>query len=206
MRPARGSMDDDHPFDAPRTPGAPAPWFVVDDALTPDECDALVARVEALQPAPAPLTTARGFVMRPDVRDNDRVLFDDAALAATIYARVADGVARAALAALPAGPSTWRAFGCNERLRGYRYGVGQRFAPHADGAFVRGPDERSFLTVLVYLNDGCVGGETALIDDDFVVVPRRGAAFVFAHHLFHEGRPVRGGRKYALRTDVMYRR
>ena len=33
-----------------------------------------------------------------------------------------------------------------------------------------------------------------------------GKALVFLHLLLHEGAPVTGGRKYALRTDVMYRR
>jgi hypothetical protein len=36
------------------------------------------------------------------------------------------------------------------------------------------------------------------------VRPVRGTALVFRHRLLHEGAPVLTGRKYVLRTDVMY--
>jgi hypothetical protein len=38
------------------------------------------------------------------------------------------------------------------------------------------------------------------------IVPRQGTALVFAHSQLHEGAPVLSGRKYVLRTDVLYRR
>ena len=54
-------------------------------------------------------------------------------------------------------------------------------------------------------------GETSFEDsysdesfDAFKVVPRRGMALFFEHHLNHKGEPVTHGRKYVLRTDVMY--
>ena len=93
------------------------------------------------------------------------------------------------------------AVGLNERLRYYRYSGGQRFAPHVDLSHSDAA-ARSFLTVIFYLNDGFDGGET-----DFFgrcVTPRRGGAILFPHELRHEGRPVFGGVKYVLRTDVMY--
>ena len=38
-----------------------------------------------------------------------------------------------------------------------------------------------------------------------LVTPERGKALVFYHRQLHEGLPVVRGRKYVLRTDVMYR-
>ncbi len=38
---------------------------------------------------------------------------------------------------------------------------------------------------------------------DVTVVPRRGMALLFRHHLLHEGATVTSGRKYVLRSDVM---
>lgn len=171
---------------------------VVHDVLSQAECRALVARIEALGPAFAPITTAAGFVVRPDVRNNDRVMFDDPALGALLFRRLRGAFPET-------WPGGWRAVGMNERFRCYRYHPGQRFAPHFDGAFVRHARERSEVTVLVYLNGGCRGGETALCDYDLAIVPARGRALCFRHAILHEGREVESGVKYVLRTDVMYR-
>src|SRR6188472_3110352 len=115
---------------------------VAHDVLDEDECDGLVRRIESLGPALAPITTAAGFVQRPDIRNNGRVIFDDVELARVLFERLADAF-----------PQTWtggwRAVGMNERFRCYRYLPGQYFAPHFDGAFVRHADCRSEVTVLV---------------------------------------------------------
>ena len=102
-------------------------------------------------------------------------------------------------------------FACKWRFRYYRYDPGQQFAPHYDGAFVRGPDEESKLTFMVYLNEGFAGGETNFYDGwsaapRLSVRPECGKALVFVHRQLHEGAAVVRGRKYVLRTDVMYRR
>lgn len=67
------------------------------------------------------------------------------------------------------------------------------------------------MTVMLYLNAPARGGETAFLDpheQDLteVVAPRAGRALVFDHRLLHEGSLLREGRKYAIRTDVMYAR
>jgi len=46
---------------------------VIEGALSPRACRRLIAESEAEGYAPAPITTARGFVMMPEVRDNTRV-------------------------------------------------------------------------------------------------------------------------------------
>ena len=99
----------------------------------------------------------------------------------------------------------WLAVGLNERLRFYRYDTGQRFFWHFDGPFERSPTEVSALTFMVYLNDGCEGGETefnfrpvgGITDDDPVVrvTPEPGKALVFNHRILHQGAAVRSGRR-----------
>jgi hypothetical protein len=42
--------------------------------------------------------------------------------------------------------------------------------------------------------------------DVVAIVPRTGAALVFNHDVIHTGKPVIAGRKYILRTDIMFRR
>ncbi|MCA9067586.1 MAG: hypothetical protein KDA84_01600, partial [Planctomycetaceae bacterium] len=65
--------------------------------------------------------------------------------------------------------------------------------------------------LMIYLNEDFTGGETSFDDsysnepfDAFEVTPQTGMALCFAHHVHHKGEPVLEGRKYVLRTDVMY--
>ncbi|HEX5059619.1 MAG TPA: 2OG-Fe(II) oxygenase [Kofleriaceae bacterium] len=171
--------------------------FTVDDVLSAAECAEVVTRIEALGPTAAPITTSRGFEMRPDVRNNTRVIFDDVTLAQTLFERVAPHLPLRLCNMTPAG--------ANERFRCYRYENEQRFAPHYDGAFQRNEQERSLLTFMVYLNEGFGGGATTFHDFDVSVVPKTGRALLFQHFLLHEGCSVTSGVKYALRSDVMYR-
>jgi hypothetical protein len=182
---------------------------VVEGFLDDDGCRALLERITALEPAAAPVTTMRGAVMRPDIRNNERVMFDDVALAAALFAR-ARSFLPATLFGEPRTTQTsgdaWEAVGLNERFRGYRYRPGQRFTPHFDGCFARSPDEQSAITWLLYLDEACAGGETRLLDFGVVVRPRRGTLFLFDHYVLHEGAEVLSGVKHVLRSDVMYRR
>lgn len=172
--------------------------FVVPNVLDAAECAAQIARMEALGPSEAPITTAAGFVMRPDIRNNKRVMFDDVELAQTVFTRI--------VPELPATLCKMRPVGANERFRAYLYEPGQRFAPHYDGAFKRNDREQSLLTLMIYLNEGFAGGQTRFHDWDVDVVPRTGMALLFQHKVLHEGCVVDAGKKYVLRSDVMYTR
>jgi predicted 2-oxoglutarate/Fe(II)-dependent dioxygenase YbiX len=159
----------------------------------------MIQRIEALGPGRAPTTTINGFVMDSRVRNNTRSMFEDPSLAAQLFERVHPFVPASMCGGeLPVG--------LNERWRCYRYDEGQYFAPHYDGAFVRCSVEGSRLTFILYLNDEFDGGETNFLDLGISVRPKAGQALLFQHGLLHESAPLRGGRKYAARSDVMYRR
>jgi len=172
----------------------------VEDALPGEVCDALVARIEREAPALAPINVGGRFVVDTKMRNNERVVFEDRALAAELFARTR--------AFVPEELDDARLSGYNERFRGYRYRDGQRFAPHFDGAYFRPPTaegrEGSQVTVLFYLNEGFVGGETRFIDWEVTIAPKKGSALFFEHALLHEGCPVTAGTKYVLRSDAMY--
>lgn len=174
--------------------------FVLRDFCAPDECDAFIAQSEQAGYKDATISTSFGFVMRKDVRDNARLILEDVELAERLWKRAEPFLPRRIL--------NWRAVGFNERFRFYRYELGQKFAPHWDGCFRRDNDEESQLTFMVYLNDDFSGGETKFYLDDrtprLTVRPERGMALVFVHRQLHEGAVVTQGRKYVLRTDVMY--
>ena len=146
--------------------------------------------------------------MQRDKRQSDRVMVDAPDLARQIFARLSAGL-----------PATWRSRsgglwrlkGLNERLRFLKYSQpGDFFYPHWDGCFVREVGvERSFVTVLLYLNEGYRGACTTIYDETgrpLPVAPRTGMALVHDHLVRHAVPPLREGIKYVIRTDVMYER
>lgn len=114
--------------------------------------------------------------------------------------------------------------GLNGRFRFYRYGVGDFFSAHTDGAW---PDSRvvagqlaqdaygdriSEMTFLIFLSGGYEGGRTIFqtAPDTFETISTpKGAVLCFPHgmhpqHCVHGGEEVTSGCKDIIRTDVMY--
>lgn len=167
--------------------------------FTKDECDDLLRLAEGIGFDAAPITTHRGFVMRPDIRNNTRVMLDDHVRARALWDRLGAWVPRTRAGGV--------AVGLNERLRFYRYAPGEYFRWHHDGSFQRDAWDRSMVTAMIYLNDDFEGGSTDFeVGDELTrVAPERGMVLLFDHRIRHQGAPVVSGRKYVLRTDVMYR-
>jgi hypothetical protein len=163
---------------------------VIRDVLSTTECEALIARAEAMGFEPATINTRSGARRDEQTRDNDRVIMDDAELALDLWKRVA--------AHVPVIRAGRQVVGLNERLRLYRYHPGQKFDWHVDGPFRRGNGEMSLFTFMIYR-----GGATAF-HNAAEVVGERGMALLFEHGLMHQGAEVTHGAKYALRSDVMY--
>lgn len=176
----------------------------IDDFLSASECAALIARSETESYDVATVTTRVGAVRMLDLRNNDRVILDDPDYADMLWHRLKPMIP-------PTFHNVWRASGLNERLRFYRYDVGQQFDWHCDGNFWRSQQEESHFTFMIYLNEEFEGGETAFRElpefrsEDLVVKPKTGTALIFHHPVCHRGAPVLAGRKYVLRSDVMYR-
>ena len=194
----------------------------MDNILSIRECDAIIARSEEAGFKPA-LINAGGFgreAYRPENRNSERCIIDDTSFAETLFHRIQDTL-----------PQTfkdeeknqcWKLVGLNERMRILKYEKGNSFAPHFDGQFRRrNGKERSFVSVMIYLNSGreggsFEGGSTMFLSRDLLAhgsdtspcteyVPKSGSVLVFDHELFHEGALLKEGVKYAIRTDVMYR-
>lgn len=171
----------------------------VSNFLSPQECEEFIQLTLAVGYEEAPITTLRGFQMRPDIRNNTRVMKDEPVLAGRLWERMKDLV-----------PTTHRRIGAwhphslNERFRFYRYTGGQYFKWHSDGPFIRSPREVSLFTAMVYLNEDFEGGTTDFQDGPSIT-PRQGMLLLFEHSRVHQGAPVRRGCKYVLRTDVMFR-
>jgi predicted 2-oxoglutarate/Fe(II)-dependent dioxygenase YbiX len=160
-----------------------------------EECREFIALSENIGYESAPINVSGGAVMSADVRTNARVILDDETLAEDIWSRVKQY--------LPRVINGRRAIGLNERLRFYRYDSGEKFELHVDGYYMRPNGEQSMLTFMLYLNDGFEGGETNF-QGEISVKPEAGMILVFRHAQYHEGAAVTSGRKYVLRSDVMF--
>ena len=123
----------------------------------------------------------------------------------------------------------WKATRLNERMRFLRYGKGQFFKEHCDGAYTTDDGrERTFYTLHFYLNDSVNaspsvtseeaapfpellirGGATTFHSRDLTrrldVDPKAGRVLIFQHRgLLHSGDEVLEGVKYTMRTDLLF--
>ena len=170
---------------------------IVEGFFTPEECKGFIDFSEKQGYEESLIRSKEGEVMNKEIRDNDRVIWDNPQIASQIWALVKD--------MMPADIEGYEPIGLNERFRFYRYKDGQQFKPHIDGPFRRSETEKSKITLLIYLNENFEGGATTLVLEGEDVIPKEGMLFLFEHKIMHCGRPVTEGTKYVLRTDVMYR-
>jgi hypothetical protein len=177
------------PIDVPMRFETEQMLWTVEQIYTPSECGHIVTLIESSSPTLA--------TNNPLYRDQDRVIRDGPAFATDLFRRLRPH--------LPERMGQLRQSGLNDRLRFYRYRPGQRFEPHMDHWYRPNDRQITLHTVLVYFNDDFEGGETVFQEQfDRTVVPKIGMAAVFQHKLRHEGRPLRKGTKYAMRSDVIY--
>lgn len=182
---------------------------ILRNVLTVAECEMLIAATESHGYEPAKVNIGGGMEkLISDYRKSDRCIIDSDGFAATLWGRIQHTV--------PLARRGQVAVGLNERLRFLRYDPGDFFCSHRDGTYVRrmerGADregERSRITVQLYLNHVEKGGATTVYSDSESkstrVVPEPGMVFLFDHAVLHDGELVEAGRKYAIRTEVMYK-
>lgn len=193
--------------------------FVIEQVTTEAEADAMVRASEQC----GYRDEAPGIATPPGMRMNKSVHWvADPDMLGPMFARIAH--------LLPQqldGEPLFQAF--SHRINMYRYDANDVFNRHTDGSWPGyslspdrgtmlewGPELRSGLTMLLYLNgpaDGVVGGSTRLFarDGRYVdVSPVKGSALFFRHgfgpaSVVHEGSRVSGAvSKYVARINVMY--
>jgi len=170
-----------------------------------DECAALLAELGAAEWLRATVNAAEGRVVQERLRSNDTAALRDDAHGDALFERVRPHLPPTMAAEWDHGRARVELAELYRPLRVYRYRPGQHFGLHQDQSY-RDGDARSLLTLLVYLDDDCDGGETDFPEQGIRVAPRRGDALWFQHMVLHAGLPVTRGMKHVLRADVLYRR
>ncbi|ESP04149.1 hypothetical protein LOTGIDRAFT_237462 [Lottia gigantea] len=191
--------------------------FGLYNVFTPKECKDFIKITEkrGYEEALVNIGAGRQLLMT-NVRNSDRCIVDSHEDAEKIWQRIRDFI-----------PSQWNerpVLGLNERLRFLRYDGGGYFKPHYDGSYIRENGEKSYITIQLYLNEattcwiikvvllwhqGFDGGSTTFISamnekERVEFVPQTGSILVFQHDILHEGSELIKGRKYTMRTDVMF--
>ncbi|KAE8349306.1 hypothetical protein BDV28DRAFT_141517 [Aspergillus coremiiformis] len=233
---------------------------VIDNALTPEECNELIRLAEASTLTPESPTPVweRAMInvgngkqaLATDTRNCSRIIYDSFELAEKLLNRLMPILREAGIDRLENRPlvtglagrnKTYGLTRLNERLRFLKYEGGEYFKPHWDANYTT-PDrkEKSYYTVHLYLNgDGeqdlrelkreqkrlemgggdanldlagkLLGGATSFMpryeetERHLRVFPKAGSILVFQqNNLLHGGDSVFRGRKYTMRTDIMY--
>ncbi|WP_375559395.1 2OG-Fe(II) oxygenase [Bernardetia sp. OM2101] len=166
--------------------------ITIKNFFTPQECKKYIDLSENLGYEAAKLDTGK---VVSEIRNNKRAFYENQELADLIFERGKD------LFVPKIGNS--EVVGVNELFRFYKYEKGHQFKGHQDGNFIRNESEASYFTFMIYLNEGYKGGETTFLKHR--IIPQEGMALIFLHKLYHEGSEVLEGRKYVLRSDIMYK-
>lgn len=177
--------------------------FLLYNVFSREECEDLIKLSEDCGYAEALVNIGGGREMLiKGFRDSSRALIDDSEFVQRLLERISRH--------LPVEFKNEKLIGINERLRFLRYDPGDKFKQHYDGSYCR-PDNsaETLITLQIYLNQNFVGGETNFLHPTnngkcIPVKPRSGMILVFEHRILHEGGMVKEGRKYTIRTDVLY--
>ncbi|KAJ4147875.1 hypothetical protein LMH87_002376 [Akanthomyces muscarius] len=193
------------------------------DAFFPRSlCRDYVAFLSSLALQTTPGTPRRGDA----VRVNDRFQVHDGAFARALWEKT--GLREALTSSSSPVNDLWggEPIGLSPNIRVYRYTKGQFFDCHYDESNNvtleiddRPVQARTTWTLLLYLtsaSEGCVGGETVFYPHDrqseaeaMPVSLQTGMLLLHKHGddcLLHEGREVRAGEKWVLRTDLCIKR
>lgn len=207
------------PF-APGSKAADRLASVSDHFLTDEECSNLIALTTRRGYEAALINVGGGLQVRSDkTRRSGRCILDSQEFADELWRRLKPLLPDHILGERSEGTrGRWEPVGLNERFRFLRYTPGDYFRPHMDGSYTRERDhphagDRSFITLMIYLDEPERGGETNFLNEFdrgsvrvTAVRPSPGLALFFEHGLLHEGAELTRGVKHAIRTDVMYRR
>ncbi len=185
------------------------PYLIVNNFLSKEKCEELVNLSESIGYKEADLSLPDGPKMIKNYRNNSRVLYRSEALRMELESMI-----------LPLAPKQLtfiKEGGVLEKkellklsgnFRFYKYLPGEEFKKHRDGNNIE-EGGVSLVTILLYLNDAELGGETNLCDkylleEPILVKAETGKLLMFEHTVMHSGNKLEAGVKYLLRTDLIY--
>lgn len=169
--------------------------LTIDSFLTEEECQNFILQAEKIGFTFADVNTGSRRELLTNIRNNERVDYTSPELAEQWWQKLSSDK-------LPA-IEGMKAVGVSPYFRFYKYSPDQKFNMHKDGRQNIDGNTTMF-TLLVYLNQDYVGGNTKFRQDDLSISAEAGKALIFEHHLWHQGDKILQGTKYVLRSDIVY--
>lgn len=185
-------------------PGENVVCFALSNVLSPEECKAWIAEAESIGLEAATINVGDGKQELDDeTRKCQRCYMDNHTdKLAVLWERIKPF--------FPSDEESGEPVCLNPRLRLLKYERGGYFRPHYDGFHVDENKNVSLWTVQLYLNDEYEGGELIFYDDDMSWKKeckfKAGTAVIFDQEIYHAGSDVTGGVKWAVRTDIMFKK
>ena len=181
------------------------PILTIENFLTAQETYELIRLSETNGYNEATVNIDGTQKMIKNIRNNDRYIYDNTDFAEELWPDVLPYANQILPDKTP--------ICLNERFRFYRYSSEQRFNRHIDGSVTKENGLKSYVTLMIYLNDNFEGGETVFRNrgekpgskSEVIIEPKQGMALLFHHPLWHEGKAVTSGIKYAIRSDIFYK-
>lgn len=125
--------------------------------------------------------------------------------------------------------SDWEFIGINPLFRFIKYLDGGELVPHYDAPFIQDEDQRTLVTMVIYLTNNH-SGQTRFINDPqsnlpvskrdlsdwkikpknedilFTIYPEKGKIALFDHRIIHDCEPLNHEEKTIIRTDLMFKK
>ena len=97
----------------------------------------------------------------------------------------------------------------NPKFRFLKYEESNHFIRHKDESYISKKNEKSLITILIYLNDDYQGAYTRFFSDTYDKVglsltPETGMVCLMQQDIEHEVPKIESGIKYVIRTELMY--
>ena len=216
--------------------------FTLDGAISTTECKAIIDRANTKGwNTSSPSGGGHGRTGKEDPRTNKFCVFHDTEISERLYDTVRSSLPpdltfigqNVYFHSVTKG-AEWTPKFAYDKLRVYKYEVGDSFPEHIDYKVKRtifrdGREyiQQSFLSLLVYLNEDFEGGQTGYWPDhngihcrflraeeklgskkshQIMIKPKTGMMVVQDQNILHEGLPTLKGNKYILRTDIIHER
>lgn len=181
---------------------------IIDNFLTKEKCEELVSLSEQIGYVEADISYSTGGVINKDIRNNSRLLYRSEELRTYLEELLKNDIPETSLFITNGSFEHKKFLKLSGNFRFYKYSPGEKFKRHRDSNQLE-EGGVSLITVLIYLNDVCDGGETFLCDRSLgdnqqLVKPLEGRLLMFDHSIMHSGEELKEGYKYLLRTDLIY--
>ncbi|AFM03771.1 hypothetical protein Fleli_1339 [Bernardetia litoralis DSM 6794] len=188
--------------------------WTIENFLSEEECQNLIFFSENKSYQEATVSLKNGAKMMKNIRNNDRVIYEDTQLAQKYWQKLKGFCPKFIKEIVKQETQNYQAIRLNSRFRFYKYESNQRFKKHIDGRVKLEKEEQkqeSRITFLIYLSDDFEGGQTVFDYKNerkeievIEIQPKIGTALCFVHEIKHEGKSVPKGTKYVLRSDIMF--